>query len=106
MQLPLRSFALTLLGASIAGCDQAAEQATGGVYARMLAETAQRECLRGQASAPDAAYADNIQKVCDCTKDKIIAAQPGPLEPEASRRAKLKDALDSCVAEVGASIAG
>jgi hypothetical protein len=34
--------------------------------------------------------------------DKIVAAQPGPFEPEESRRAKLKGALDACVAEVGA----
>jgi hypothetical protein len=33
--------------------------------------------------------------ICDCTHDKIVAAQPGPLDPEESRRAKLKGALDA-----------
>jgi hypothetical protein len=95
------SIALALVLASVVGCGEAGEKASGGIYERMLAGTATRECLRSKASAPDAAYADKIQQVCDCTKDKIIAAQPGPLEPEDSRRRKLRDALDSCVAELG-----
>ena len=93
--------ALAVLGLSIAGCDQAADKATGGVYAKILADAATRECLQAKDRAPNGTYADHVQKLCDCTHDRIIAANPGPLEEEQSRRAKLKDALDACVAELG-----
>ncbi len=113
MQPRFRSIALALLCLSVAACGEQGDQASGnggdggdGVgYAEMLASAATREC-REAASAPNAGDPAQLQRICDCTHDKIIAAQPGPLEPEESRRAKLKGALDACVAEVGANAAG
>jgi len=82
-----------------------ADGANGVGYAEMLASAATREC-REAVSAPNAGDPAQLQRICDCTHDKIIAAQPGPLEPEESRRAKMKDALNACVAEAGANAAG
>jgi hypothetical protein len=106
MQNRLRSTTLVLLCLGTAACGQQADQAAGGVYARWLADTVTRECLQEKQSAPDAAHAEHVQRLCDCTRDKIIAARPGPTEPEPERRAKLKGALDSCVGELGATPAG
>ena len=113
MQPRFGSIALALLCLSVAACGEQVDQASGntgdtvagGAYAEMLASAATREC-REAASAPNAGDQGRLQRICDCTHDKIIAAQPGPLEPEESRRAKLKDALNACVAEAGADAAG
>jgi hypothetical protein len=101
MNAPLRPLALAILCLSSAGCGQAGDKASGGLYAKVLADAATKECLQARDRAPNSAYAGHVQKLCDCTRDRIIAANPGPLEEEQSRRAKLKDALDSCVAELG-----
>ena len=102
MQPRLRSTALALLCLSVAGCGDQGNQAPGsGAYAEMLADTATREC-RQAASAPNAGNEAQLQQICDCTHDRIIAAKPGPFEAEESRRAKLKGALQACVEEVGA----
>ena len=115
MQPRFGSIALALLCLSVAACGEQGDQASGtnnsggdvagGAYAEMLANAATREC-REATSAPNAGDQGRLQRICDCTHDKIIAAQPGPLEPEESRRAKLKDALNACVAEAGADAAG
>ena len=98
-----------LLCLSIAGCGEQGKQGDptpgGGVYAEMLANAATREC-REKASAPGAGDEAQLQLICDCTRDKIIAAKPGPFEDEESRRAKLTGALDACVAEIGAASGG
>lgn len=109
----MKAIALVLLCLSVAACGEQGDQASGndgdgvggGAYAEMLASAATQEC-RQAASAPNAGEQGQLQRICDCTHDKIVAAEPGPFEPEESRRAKLKGALDSCVAEVGASAAG
>ena len=88
MQPRFRSIALALLSLSIAACGEQGGQASGnggdggdGVgYAEMLAGAATREC-REAASAPNAGDQAQLQRICDCTHDKIIAAQPGPIEP-------------------------
>ena len=113
MQPRFGSIALALLCLSVAACGEQGDHTSGnggprddgGAYAEMLANAATREC-REAASAPNAGDQGRLQRICDCTHDKIIAAQPGPLEPEESRRAKLKDALNACVAEAGADAAG
>ena len=109
----MKAIAFALLCLSVAACGEQGDQASGnggdsldgGAYAEMLANAATQEC-RQAASAPNAGDPGQLQRICDCTHDKIIAAQPGPLEPEESRRAKLKDALNACVAEAGADAAG
>src|SRR3954469_2047750 len=103
-----RSIALALLCLSVAACGEQGDQSSGnagdglggGAYAEMLANAATQEC-RQAASAANAANHGQLQRICDSTHDKIIAAQPVPLEREESRRAKMKDALSACVAEVG-----
>ena len=104
MQPRLRVVTSALLCLSMAGCgDGGASAPGGGVYAEMLANAATREC-REKASAPGAGDEAQLQQICDCTRDKIIAAKPGPFEDEESRRAKLKDAFNACVEEAaGAS---
>jgi len=106
----MKAIALVLLCISVAACGEKGGPASGnggdgGAYAEMLANAATQEC-REKASSPNAGDQGQLQRICDCTHDKIVAAQPGPLEPEESRRAKLKGALDACVAEVGANAAG
>jgi hypothetical protein len=106
MRSRLRSTALAFLCLSLAGCGEQAGQMPGGeAYAKMLADVATREC-RQKASAPNAGNEAQLQRICDCTRDKIIAAKPGPLEDEESRRAKLRGALDACVAEAGGAVGG
>ena len=106
MQPRLRLVTSALLCLSIAGCGEQGEQTPGGgVYAEMLAKAATREC-REKASSTGAGDEAQLQLICDCTRDKIIAAKPGPFEDEESRRAKLTGALNACVEEVGAASAG
>ena len=104
MQTLLRAMVLAALFASTAACDQAAEKTPGSIYAKVLADAATREC-REKASSPNAGNQAQLQKICDCTRDKIVAARPGPLEPDSSRRTKLQEALDSCIAELGPAAA-
>lgn len=106
MQPRLRAITSAFLCLSIAGCGERGDPAPGGgVYAEMLADAATREC-REKASAPGAGDEAQLQQICDCTRDRIIAAKPGPFEDEESRRAKLKGALNACVEEIGAASAG
>jgi hypothetical protein len=109
MRSRLRLATSALLCLSIAGCGEQGEQGDptpgGGLYAEMLANAATREC-RAKASAPGAGNEAQLQLICDCTRDRIIAAQPGPFEDEESRRAKLTGALDACLEEIGASSTG
>lgn len=104
MQPRLRSTALAAVCLWLAGCD-AHGNTPGGGYAKILAEVATREC-RAKASAPNAGNEAQLQQICDCTRDKIIAAKPGPLEAEESRRAKLTGALQACVEEASAASGG
>ena len=109
MQPRLRLVTSALLCLSIAGCGEQGEKGNpapgSGVYAEMLAKAATREC-REKASSTGAGDEAQLQLICDCTRDKIIAAKPGPFEDEESRRAKLTGALNACVEEVGAASAG
>ena len=94
----MRSFALALvmLAACTAACGQ---RAADPAHAREVAAKLKSDCLSARSQAPNAAFARHLERLCECSYQKVSVMPLGRGDDEHS--AKVGDALNACYSELG-----
>lgn len=100
-----RHFPVTalLLALAATGCGR---QTNDPAFSRVVATNVKRDCLSGRSQAPNAAFAHHVERLCDCSYEKIAATpllgpDNGAVDRDEAVNQKVQAALQACVKLVG-----
>jgi hypothetical protein len=90
--------ALAILAAPSAACS---DQTNNPDFVRYVATDVKKDCLKGLDKAPNQAMRQHLQRLCDCTEQRILATPMGGSDNDRSVNEKVQKAIQTCYAQLG-----